>query len=171
MKINLILFASLLMSSLVFASCGESAKNPCNPCGGNPCNPCGGNPCGSAGSMSNASVQAKLKKYKKWKLTRTQKRGRRLWYSKSLGTNGQACMTCHVDGTWGLHLPNPKRYPHVVTMTSTSNKRNATKKWSLKGIINYCIVNPLKGKKIGKRSKKMKALIAYYKKMKKQSRK
>ncbi len=167
MRINLILFASLLMSSLIFVSCSESAKNPCNPCGGNPC---GGNPCGSAGSMTNASVQAKLKKYKKWKLSKTQKRGKRLWYSKSLGTNGQACMTCHLDGTWGLNFPKPKKFPHVVTMTSSSKKGNATKKWSLKGIINYCIANPLKGKKISKRSKKMKALVAYYKKMKKESR-
>ncbi len=119
MRINSILFASLLMSLLVFASCGEGAKNPCNPCGKNACNPCGKNacnpcggnpcnPCGSAGSMSSASVQAKLKKYKKWRLSRTQKRGKRLWYSKSLGTNGQACMTCHLDGTWGLNFPKPK---------------------------------------------------------------
>ena len=69
-------------------------------------------------------------------------RGKELFTSKQLGTNGKSCNTCHPDGK-GLE------------------KAAAYDEGELATIINQCIKNPLKGKELASASTEMKSLILY----------
>jgi cytochrome c len=69
-------------------------------------------------------------------------RGRELFNSTSLGTNGKSCASCHKDGS-GLDL-------------ATANNGA-----DLAGIVNQCIRKPLKGKGLPDDSSDMKSLVMY----------
>ena len=71
-------------------------------------------------------------------------KGKELFTSKQLGTNGKSCNLCHPDGK-GLE------------------KAAAYDGGELGTIINQCIKNPLKGKELAPDSTEMKSLILYIK--------
>jgi len=71
-------------------------------------------------------------------------RGKELFTSKQLGTNGKSCNICHPGGKG---LENAAAYDEG----------------KLGAIINQCIANPLKGKALDPSSVEMKSLIMYIK--------
>jgi hypothetical protein len=71
-------------------------------------------------------------------------KGKELFTSKQLGTNGKSCNICHPDGN-GLE------------------KAAVYDEGELGAIINQCIKNPLKGKTLDPTSSEMKSLILYIK--------
>jgi cytochrome c len=71
-------------------------------------------------------------------------KGRELFSSKRLGTNGKSCNLCHAKGK-GLE------------------KASLYDDRELGTIINQCIMNPLKGKALDPSSSDMKSLVMYVK--------
>lgn len=127
-----------------------SAKNPCakNPCGKNPCmenpcakNPCGGNPC--------AMKPKPVRKVHIRDSANLMEMGEKLWNNTKLGTSGMACGHCHADGAGLKTGPFPK----YITMADDI--------LTLDQMINFCMINPMKGKPLPWNSEKMTALAAY----------
>jgi len=130
-------------------------ENPCgaaNPCMmKNPCammmNPCSmKNPCRMANPCSTIKpIRKKALKSKKQAL----KYGKRLWKNKRLGTAGVSCASCHPKGA---NLKS-KPYPRYINMPSDVV--------TLDQMINFCMVNPMKGEALKWNSKRLTALNAY----------
>jgi len=152
-----IAFAGLTALSLSSAHAGDvlvaRAKNPCS-MRGNPCsmkaNPCSmrANPCNMKNPCSSSRVIPLRARAIKGRKTLA-RMGRRLWKDKSLGTSGFSCNTCHPGGAGLKKKPYPKyiKMPNdIVTMDQ---------------MINYCVLNPMKGKALPWNSQKMTALAGY----------
>ena len=77
------------------------------------------------------------------------KKGRALFTSGQLGSNGVSCAQCHPNGT----NTHPETYPKFQKQLGKVG--NA---WEM---INWCIENPLKGKKLKPDSADMIAIMAY----------
>lgn len=77
------------------------------------------------------------------------KEGYRIFHDSSLGSNGISCDMCHPDGK-DIH---PSTYPKFQTQL----KKVAL----LRDMINWCLENPLEGKKLADDDPKMKALEMY----------
>ncbi len=75
--------------------------------------------------------------------------GYKLFHSPKLGTNGISCDMCHPDAS-NIH---PETYPKFQTQL----KKVAL----LRDMVNWCIENPMEGKKLADGDGKMKALEAY----------
>ena len=71
-------------------------------------------------------------------------KGKELFTSKQLGTNGKSCNLCHPDGK-GME------------------KAAVNDEGELGGIINQCIKNALKGKVLDPTSVEMKSIVMYIK--------
>jgi len=71
------------------------------------------------------------------------------------GTSGKSCNTCHPNGQ-GLEKAGAKKEFNIM-----GQKQN-----SLEAAVNFCIVNPLKGKAIDIKSKQMTDIVAYIKSLK-----
>jgi len=133
------------------------SANPCamkkhmNPCSANPCamkssNPCAANPCSTS-----ANVATRPHAYDNfWQAVAV---GRKMWNDESLGTAGVACISCHADHEL-LNLDKNQNFPHFVKMVGDVV--------TLDQMINYCMVNPMKGKQFEKNSKELTAMAAYY---------
>ena len=77
------------------------------------------------------------------------KEGYRIYHNSSLGTNGISCDMCHPDG----RDTHPQTYPKFQTQLK--------KVVLLRDMINWCIENPLEGKKLADDDPKMKAIEMY----------
>jgi thiosulfate dehydrogenase len=77
------------------------------------------------------------------------KEGYRIFHDSSLGTNGISCDMCHPDAMDN----HPQTYPKFQTQL----KKVAL----LRDMINWCIENPLEGKKLADEDPKLKALEMY----------
>ncbi|MDQ6975831.1 MAG: hypothetical protein Q9M22_04600, partial [Mariprofundaceae bacterium] len=141
--------------------CG--ANNPCgasmNPCGGmNPCgannNPCGAamNPCGGSNPCS-GSENTPIRSHAFNSTDEAISLGKKLWADESLGTSEVACLSCHADYEL-LNLDKKEGFPHYVKMVGDVV--------TLDQMINYCMINPMKGKAFKKNSKEQTAMAAYY---------
>jgi len=86
-----------------------------------------------------------------WKaeLARTVDEGNKLFHNSKLGTNGISCDMCHPNAS----NTHPETYPKFQTQL----KKVAL----LRDMINWCIENPLEGKKLAEDDPQMKALEAY----------
>jgi thiosulfate dehydrogenase len=82
-------------------------------------------------------------------LKRTVDEGYRLFHSSELGTNGISCDMCHPNAS----NTHPETYPKFQTQL----KKVAL----LRDMVNWCIENPLEGKKLADDDDKMKAIEAY----------
>jgi len=147
LSLALIIAAALLFT--VATAPSAEAKERGNPCGVNPCsvkNPCGvQNPCSMKGASDNSPIR-------KWRMTNSAKvadLGERLWVDSTLGKSGLSCSTCHPGGA----QLNSKQYPKYIGMADDI--------LTLDQMINFCMVNPMKGKRIKWNSQKMTALAAY----------
>jgi hypothetical protein len=69
-------------------------------------------------------------------------RGKELFESRQLGTNGKSCASCHPGG---------KKLEKAATYDEGE----------LREIVNQCIQNPLRGKALDPASAEMKSLILY----------
>ncbi len=146
MKTTLLKTAVLTFLIIALASFGDFAPNayaanPCNPCGGkrvNPCNPCAAKPV----VQIRATQQPSLK--------RLVKQGEMAWNNEKLGNSGFSCMTCHDDH----ELLTNKPWPHYIKM--------AKDVFTLDQMTNFCMLNPMDGKKIDPSSLQMTAMSAFY---------
>jgi len=75
-------------------------------------------------------------------------KGRELWTSPQLGTNGVACAQCHPNGA----NTHPETYPKF--------QKQLGRVIALREMINWCIQQPLEGKPLALDSKDMVALEA-----------
>ncbi len=82
-------------------------------------------------------------------LKRVVEQGYKLFHSPELGTNGISCDMCHPDAS----NTHPETYPKFQTQL----KKIAL----LRDMINWCIENPLEGKKLSDDDERMKALESY----------
>jgi len=86
-----------------------------------------------------------------WKaeLSRVVDQGNKLFHSSSLGTNGISCDMCHPNAA----NTHPETYPKFQTQL----KKVAL----LRDMVNWCIENPLEGKKFADDDPQLEALEAY----------
>jgi len=76
-------------------------------------------------------------------------KGRALWVSPDLGTNGVACAQCHPNAA----NTHPETYPKF--------QKQLGRVIALRDMINWCIQNPLEGKTLGLDDPRMIAIEAY----------
>lgn len=109
------------------------------------------NPCAiKAGASDNIKpLRKKAFKNKKQAL----KYGKKLWKDTELGKAGVSCASCHPKGTNIKKAPFP-RYIKMANDVVTLDQ-----------MINFCMVNPMKGKPLRWRSQQMTALAAYTQKL------
>ncbi|MDX8406739.1 MAG: hypothetical protein R8K50_11400 [Mariprofundus sp.] len=147
--------------------------NPCNPCAmkkmANPCsmhkmaNPCSmkkmANPCGMkanpcAMNPCSASKNTPIREHAFDNFQQAVDLGEKLWRDEEhMGSAGVACLSCHADYSL-LHLERNQTFPHYVKMVGDVV--------TLDQMINYCLLNPMKGKQLDKNSKELTAMAAYY---------
>ncbi len=103
-----------------------------------------------------AGLRARADEFKKKDLERWEKefmtvvqRGRQLWVSPELGTNGVACAQCHPNAA----NTHPETYPKF--------QQQLGRVIALREMINWCIQQPLEGKPLALDDPKMVALEAY----------
>ena len=77
------------------------------------------------------------------------KKGRELWTSPELGTNGVACAQCHPNAA----NTHPETYPKF--------QQQLGRVAALREMINWCIQQPLKGKPLGLDDPRLVAMEAY----------
>ena len=77
------------------------------------------------------------------------KKGRELWTSGALGTNGVACAQCHPNGA----NTHPETYPKFQKQFG-----KVTQLWEM---VNWCIKNPLQGQALAADDPKMTAILSY----------
>lgn len=191
-SLNVLLAVPLLMGLTVFPFSAEAGSNPCNPCNDqkkvNPCNPCGSNPCSTnpcatkknrnpcnpcgarknpcsmkpanpcnpcalKGNPCSTDANTAIRPHAYDNFWQAVAVGRKMWNDENLGTSGLACMSCHA-GYEQLHLEKNQTFPHYVKMVGDVV--------TLDQMINYCMVNPMKGKQFGKNSRELTAMAAYY---------
>lgn len=147
----------------------ESQKmNPCNPCAmkmekkkANPCDMKGHNPCGMkkmnpCNPCAGASMDDGNKPIRETAFSNFQEAadlGRRLWSDESLGTSGLSCLSCH-SGYENMNFEKRQNFPHRVGMVGDVV--------TLDQMINYCMINPMKGEQFEKNSKELTAMAAYF---------
>lgn len=142
--------------------------NPCNPCSikkmANPCNPCGmkANPCSMGSnpcSMNpcSADVSTPIRPHAFNSFQEAVSLGKKMWSDdKGMGKAGVACLSClscHADFEL-LNLGKNQNFPHYVKMVGDVV--------TLDQMINYCLLNPMKGKPLESNSKELTAMAAYY---------
>ncbi len=76
-------------------------------------------------------------------------KGRTLWTSPALGTNGVACAQCHPNGA----NTHPETYPKY--------QKQLGKVVPIREMINWCIQNPLQGEPLALDDERMWAIEAY----------
>ena len=76
-------------------------------------------------------------------------KGRELWVSPDLGTNGVACAQCHPNAA----NTHPETYPKF--------QQQLAKVIALRDMINWCILNPLECEPLDLDSAEMVAMEAY----------
>jgi len=134
----------------------KKSANPCNPCGMNPCsaaNPCAANPCAGANPCSTDAGPMPIRKPAFNSFQEAADLGKKMWNDESLGTSGLACLSCHADYEM-LNMDRNQNFPHFVKMTNDVV--------TLDQMINYCMINPMKGKQFEKNSKELTAMAAYF---------
>lgn len=147
--------------------CAAKKMNPCNPCAMkkkmNPCNPCAMkkqrmNPCNPC-SMKQGKGQwgtpgnTPIREHAFDNFQQAVALGEKMWNDPKLGTSGLACMSCHADHEL-LNLDKNQNYPHFVNMVGDVV--------TLDQMINYCLINPMKGKQFEKNSKELTAMAAFF---------
>jgi len=89
-----------------------------------------------------------LERWQKEYMTVVQK-GRQLWVSPELGTNGVACAQCHPNAA----NTHPETYPKF--------QQQLGRVIALREMINWCLQQPLKGKPLALDDPNMIAMEAY----------
>ena len=93
-------------------------------------------------------TQEDLKRWEKEFMSVVEK-GRALWVSPELGTNGVACAQCHPNAA----NTHPETYPKF--------QKQLGKVIALREMINWCLRNPLEGQPLALDDPRMVAMEAY----------
>lgn len=143
-RVKMFMVMAVVFSLFVLQHAYSGEKNPC---GKNPCdmtggkNPCGKNPCGM--------TVKKIRKTPVLDMNELMKLGEKLFNDTKLGKSGMSCASCHPDGEGLKKTPYP-RYINMADDTLTLDQ-----------MINFCMINPMKGKPFQWNSKEITALSAY----------
>ncbi|MDX8401274.1 MAG: hypothetical protein R8K47_01440 [Mariprofundaceae bacterium] len=138
--------------------CHMDGKKPMNPChmdGKKPMNPChpgamrGTKDAGQWGTPGNTPIR----EHAFDNFQQAVALGKKMWRDDKLGTSGVACLSCHGDYQL-LHFDRRQNFPHFVKMVGDVV--------TLDQMINYCMLNPMKGKAFAPNSKELTAMAAYY---------
>ena len=135
MKLILKILMTVVTLSLAVPTMAKD-KNPCmakNPCAANPCS-VKVTPIRSKAFTDNAQVL---------------EMGEKLWADLKLGKGSMTCSTCHADGQGLKKTPLPRNIGmanDILTMDQ---------------MINFCMMNPMKGKALAWNSREMTALASY----------
>ena len=144
------LIALILLSMAVTTpALAGSAANPCNPCAMKKVT----NPCSMQANPCAANQNTPIRQHAFDNFQQAASLGAKMWKNESLGTAGVACLSCHADHAL-LNLERNQNFPHFVKMVGDVV--------TLDQMINYCMLNPMKGKQFGKNSKELTAMAAYY---------
>lgn len=103
---------------------------------------------GSLAGQADEFTERDTQRWKKEFLT-VVKKGRALWTSGDLGTNGVACAQCHPNAA----NTHPETYPKF--------QKQLGRVIALREMINWCLQNPLEGKLLELGDPKMIAIEAY----------
>jgi cytochrome c len=101
-----------------------------------------------AGLWADEFTDQDVERWQQEYMTVVQK-GRALWGSPDLGTNGVACGQCHPNAA----NTHPETYPKF--------QQQLGKVVELRDMINWCILNPLEGETLALDDPRMIALEAY----------
>ena len=103
-------------------------------------------------SMPNTNAdevsQKDLERWEKEYMSIVQK-GRELWVSAKLGTNGVACAQCHPNAA----NTHPETYPKF--------QQQLGRVIALRDMINWCLLNPLEGKPLALDDPRLVAIESY----------
>lgn len=140
-------------------------RNPCAPKAANPCAPKAANPCApkTGASADKPEIAPKLvlrpagTKLASGKKADLVKRGKTLFNSTKLSTNGLSCANCHQN------LENfandfAKPYPHQVAM---ANEKSGLAEIQLDEMVQLCMIVPMAAKPLKWDSRELAALTAY----------
>ena len=103
---------------------------------------------GGLGLRADEFTKEDLERWEQEYMSVVQK-GRELWVSPTLGTNGVACAQCHPNGA----NTHPETYPKF--------QQQLGRVASLREMINWCLQQPLEGKPLALDDPKMIAMEAY----------
>ena len=132
------------------------AKNVCNPCSANPCagkNPCATNPCATKQPCGAKMKVKPIRDERFVSLDEAISYGEKLWKDPKLGSSGLSCDICHAGGRT-YNKTALQAYPHFVSMPNDVVTLNQ--------MINFCMLNPMKGNPLPYGSREMTALSAYF---------
>ena len=103
------------------------------------------------GSLRGRADEFSEQEVQRWKkeFETVVKKGRALWTSGDLGTNGVACAQCHPNAA----NTHPETYPKF--------QKQLGRVVALREMINWCLLNPLEGKPLKLGDPKMIAIEAY----------
>ena len=86
-------------------------------------------------------------------------KGEQLWNDKSLSKKGKtACSSCHKTDTKMFKKTFLEAYPHSVKMV---NKKANLDSITTEGMVQFCMVMPMKNEPLGWESEELAALTAY----------
>jgi cytochrome c len=103
---------------------------------------------GGIGSRADEFTKKDQERWEKEYMSVVQK-GRELWTSPALGTNGVACAQCHPNAA----NTHPETYPKF--------QQQLGRVIALREMINWCLQQPLEGKPLALDDPRMVALEAY----------
>jgi cytochrome c len=105
----------------------------------------------AAGSMAIRADEFTKKDEERWQqeYMSVVEKGRALWTSPTLGTNGVACAQCHPNAA----NTHPETYPKF--------QKQLGRVVALREMINWCLRNPLEGQPLALDDPQMVALEAY----------
>jgi len=103
---------------------------------------------GGLGNRADEFTEQDLKRWQDEYMSVVQK-GRELWTSGDLGTNGVACAQCHPNAA----DTHPETYPKF--------QQQLGKVVALRDMINWCLQNPLEGEPLALDGPEMVAIEAY----------
>jgi len=96
-------------------------------------------------------------------LAKSVENGKKLFSDTSLGTNGSACIFCHMEGGTKEGKMQDMVIPAWDNLAAKYPKyfKMAERVFTLDQVVNFCVVNPLKGKALAWDDQKLTDLPAY----------
>ncbi len=98
-----------------------------------------------------AAKVKQIRKYPMKNMDKVLELGEKLWNDPNLGGAGISCATCHPGGKGLKNEP----FPRYIKMADDI--------LTLDQMINFCMINPMKGERLSWNHQKMTALAAYVK--------
>lgn len=96
-------------------------------------------------------------------LAKSVENGKKLFNDKTLGESGMTCNSCHMEGGTKAGMMGEKSIPAFDNLAMKYPKflMMAKRVMTLDQVVNFCIVNPIKGKALAWDDQKLTDLTAY----------